>query len=344
MKFTLTLLLSFCYLLIFSQNGIDSVFVEKWASFSLKETHEEYITYRIYADLKKGYRLQAIYGINEHPLIVKTSGHFYNHPEGSVLGTNLGSNTFLKTASYFDSWLTLGSPCKGLFSSISNINETSISPKFSDRSVKKINLFFSKIKDFETLEPQIVIYGNENLSIALNNSSNLKINQLHLINTSIACMNGVSGLDTNNYVLLGQLSTNGKLYLELNLQLISPEGKIEKYVARKPNEFNYQPKNGCLIYNMENSARLSELKIELSENKLEYTNNEKIQINCSVNNNLNFINSIDFYINDVLLIRDYSYPYSAEWLFQGGFAKIRAIANFNSGHETSSNQINIYKK
>ena len=157
-------------------------------------------------------------------------------------------------------------------------------------------------------------------------------------------MNGVSGLDTNNYVLLGQLSTNGKLYLELNLQLISPEGKIEKYVARKPNEFNYQPKNGCLIYNMENSARLSELKIELSENKLEYTNNEKIQINCSVNNNLNFINSIDFYINDVLLIRDYSYPYSAEWLFQGGFAKIRAIANFNSGHETSSNQINIYKK
>jgi hypothetical protein len=322
-KFTLTLLLSFCYLLIFSQNGIDSVFVEKWASFSLKETHEEYITYRIYADLKKGYRLQAIYGINEHPLIVKTSGHFYNHPEGSFLGTNLGSNTF---------------------SSISNINETSISPKFSDRSVKKINLFFSKIKDFETLEPQIVIYGNENLSIALNNSNNLNINQLHLNNTSIACMNGVSGLDTNNYVLLGQLSTNGKLYLELNLQLISPEGKIEKYVARKPNEFNYQPKNGCLIYNMENSARLSELKIELSENKLEYTNNEKIQINCTVNNNLNFINSIDFYINDVLLIRDYSYPYSAEWLFQGGFAKIRAIANFNSGHETSSNQINIYKK
>lgn len=344
MRFTLILLLTICSLIVFSQNGIDSVIVEKVASLNIKGSNEEYITYRIYADLKKGYRLQAIYGVNEHPLTVKTSGRFYNHTEGSFLGSNISNNAFLKTGAYFDSWLTLGSPCKGLFSSTSNNNEKFISPEVSDKSIKKIKILSTKIKDFENTEQQIVLYGNENLSIALNNSSNTHINKLNLVNTSIACMGGLSGLDTNNYVLLGQLTTNGKLYLELNLQLISPEGRIEKYVARKPSELEHQPKNGCLIFNMDDCYRLSNLNIELSEKKLEFSNNEQLHINCSISKEINFITSIDFYVNDVLLIKDTTFPYSAEWMFQGGFAKIKAIAHFKSGHETISNQIIIHKK
>jgi hypothetical protein len=42
----------------------------------------------------------------------------------------------------------------------------------------------------------------------------------------------VSGATASNYVLLGQFTTDGELTLELNLQLVRPDGVSEQYVAR----------------------------------------------------------------------------------------------------------------
>ena len=57
-------------------------------------------------------------------------------------------------------------------------------------------------------------------------------------NGAWGCLGGAAGHDslTSNRVLIAQLTTNGELSFELNIQIGSPNGTIEKYVAKNPLE------------------------------------------------------------------------------------------------------------
>jgi hypothetical protein len=44
---------------------------------------------------------------------------------------------------------------------------------------------------------------------------------------------------TNNRILIGQVTTDGELSFELNIQIGTPEGKVQRYVARNPMESEF---------------------------------------------------------------------------------------------------------
>jgi hypothetical protein len=60
------------------------------------------------------------------------------------------------------------------------------------------------------------------------------ISVFRVTNGALAVVEGVRGPTASNFVLLGQFTTDGELTLELNLQLIRPDGVSEQYVARNP--------------------------------------------------------------------------------------------------------------
>jgi hypothetical protein len=53
-------------------------------------------------------------------------------------------------------------------------------------------------------------------------------------------------MPNTNKIIIAQLTTNGDLYFELNVQLGSPDGKIQRYVAKNPSEKELTHKD--LIY------------------------------------------------------------------------------------------------
>ena len=53
-------------------------------------------------------------------------------------------------------------------------------------------------------------------------------------NGAWSCLNGAMGPDTSNKVLIAQVTTNGVMSFELNIQLGTPEGGTEQFVAKDP--------------------------------------------------------------------------------------------------------------
>jgi len=59
-------------------------------------------------------------------------------------------------------------------------------------------------------------------------------NEFKTDNGSWAVFGGVKGATDDNYILLAQITTEGKLSFELNLQVGSPTGANINFVARNP--------------------------------------------------------------------------------------------------------------
>ena len=79
--------------------------------------------------------------------------------------------------------------------------------------------------------PALITFGHD-----FNEFGNtLSASEIRLDNAAWAVASGLSGpYPEKNYILIAQVSTDGELSFELNLQLRSPDGETEYYVARDP--------------------------------------------------------------------------------------------------------------
>ncbi len=81
--------------------------------------------------------------------------------------------------------------------------------------------------------PSLVVFGHD--FDAFGNS--MQHNSVEFDNGAWAVFKGLKGpFAETNYVLIAQVTTDGELSYELNLQLASPQGVTELYVAQNPNE------------------------------------------------------------------------------------------------------------
>ena len=105
-----------------AQNGLENIIVERYyvsnpadAALSSGTLPTGSVTYRFYADLLPGYKLQAVYGVNNHPLKFVTTTTFFNNEDN---GTTTPSFNFAQAddnTTMLDSWLSVGAACNGQF-------------------------------------------------------------------------------------------------------------------------------------------------------------------------------------------------------------------------------------
>ena len=253
-----TLLLSLLSLLfssitLYAQNGLEKVIVEKYYISNAYDTSaNKYAgklpvgstTYRIYADLLPGYKFSAAYGSPEHTLKIATTTTFYNNKEhGAIIPNIIPYRTLRKNTVMLDSWLSVGAAgedCYGILKTDDDTLETiKHEKKFLANTKKSMGIPLNQ-KD------GIIRYDNVPRPTFFHIDDAAKIfdgnhpgGLFEIKDGAWACLEGSKGADslTNNRVLIAQITTDGDLSFELNIQVASPiKGVSQRYVARNPIE------------------------------------------------------------------------------------------------------------
>ena len=261
-----------CSAVAFTQDGLEGIIVEKYyisdagdnaAKNKSGELEEGSITYRIYVDLKPGYRFQAAYGSPEHPLIIKSTKPFFNHIAAGTTHANiLPEKTLGQDISLLDSWLSVGAAgenhlgipkvydtdalderLKFRDGFLDADNEGIISLREQDGMVRAMNLPFPT---FYQIDSCLKFLG-----------SSTKGDSLYIDNGAWAVLGkGSVGADSTstNTVLIAQLTTAGILSFELNLQIATPHGNSVRYVARNPQGKEMTHKDLLFVENTKSSV------------------------------------------------------------------------------------------
>lgn len=253
MKTTITLLLALLSFFSFGQDGLEGIFVERFYVSQEEDNSDTLnsgyiqpgsVTYRIYVDLKPGFTFQAAFGSPQHPLFIRSTAPFYNHPDaGTTIANILPERTLGKNISLLDSWLSVGAagenhialPKKfdtdGVDQAIAwskpfltnKMGKKNVSLQTSDGMQRSEELPFPTLYQ---IEPNLNHLGSGTLG-----------GELLIENGAWASMGkGTQGADSlsNNSVLIAQITTSGTLSFELNLLIGAPNGTSQRYVAKNP--------------------------------------------------------------------------------------------------------------
>lgn len=234
-----------------AQDGLEGIIVEKFyvaneadnaGKLYSGELPEGSVTYRIYVDLKPGFRFQAAYGSPQHPLVIESTENFYNHLEnGNIQPNIIPERTYKKNIALLDSWLSAGACAEGHLG-ILKANDDTISDKFIrfekgyfKGKKKSVPLYEIDGMKRSAVLPVPTFFQMDFLSKVIGTTTSE--NRIFTDNGAWAALGkGSVGADSlsTNCVLIAQLTTAGELSFELNLLIGAPNGSSQKYVARNP--------------------------------------------------------------------------------------------------------------
>jgi len=261
----------------FTQDGLEGIVVEKFyvstkadnaAKLYSGDLPEGSVTYRIYVDLKPGYRFQAAYGSPQHPLVIESTENFYNHLENGNTHPNIiPERTYKKNIALLDSWLSAGACAEGHLGILKEYDDT-ISDKFIGFEKgyfkgKKKSVPLCEIDGMKrsAVLPVPTFFQMDFLSKVIGTTTSEK--RIFTDNGAWAALGkGAVGADSlsTNCVLIAQLTTVGELSFELNLLIGAPNGSSQKYVARNPITEESEWTHPALIFNSNSKKNKSKKK------------------------------------------------------------------------------------
>jgi hypothetical protein len=234
-----------------AQTGLQSVIVEKYYISDANDAAESVgilpvgsVTYRIFVDMKQGYKFQTAYGVPGHTLFINSTTSFFNNEDrGSTSPTYTKSQAKFNTI-MLDSWLSAGAACTGNLGVL----------KADDNGVETVVNADGILQNADPLAgiPLTVedglIAGSPCSITALFMNDETKVfddisqagNNFIVFDGVWSCLYGAVGPDTTNKVLIAQITTDGVLSFELNIQVGTPEGGTEQFVARDPSGLETQ--------------------------------------------------------------------------------------------------------
>jgi hypothetical protein len=251
-----------------AQNGLENIIVEKYyvsnagdAAGSIGILPVGSVTYRVYADMLPGYKFQAAYGVPGHTLNISTSTTFFNNEDRGATTPGYSKNNAADNTVMLDSWLSVGAGCSGNFG-IMKTEDNGVANVVNSNGILQNNDPSAGIP----ITMQDGLYAGAPLPVTFVGISSADLAALDATsqagsifttsNGSWAALGGTLGpVAATNRVLIAQLTTTGCLYLELNIQIGTPTGGVQNYVAKNPvgNEILFPP----LIYNGAAVANIS---------------------------------------------------------------------------------------
>ncbi|HKR05572.1 MAG TPA: T9SS type A sorting domain-containing protein [Bacteroidia bacterium] len=258
--------LSLILLTVFAraQQGLENIIVEKYYVSDANDAAGAVgngdnlpvgsVTYRIFVDMLPGYKFQAAFGTQNaqsvplHTLKIMTTTSFYNntdrgHEIPSFSKTNAAQNTTM-----LDSYFSAGAACANSAGPIYNYGIL----KSDDGAAGGTNVVNAngllQNNDPSAGAPLTTadgIYGVSSPVVSSVTFVNMAQAQSDFdagpsassfitSNSSWASLAGVTGPTADNRVLIGQFTTDGCFHFELNIQIGTPAGGVQKYVAAAP--------------------------------------------------------------------------------------------------------------
>ena len=247
-KHLLLALAAFATFETFSQNGLENIVVEKYyISNENDATVNEFgvlpvgsVTYRIYVDMLPDYKLQAIYGVPGHEMRIATTTLFFNNEDRGATTPTYTKNQAKNNTVMLDSWLSVGAACTGNFGVLKSEDDGVATNVNSDLVLQNndpnAGIPLTEQDGFLLGTPQpITTVGLDNIITVFNNQNDGTNGPVFSTSDGAwSALSGATGPTASNSVLIAQITTNGVLSFELNLQLGTPAGGVERYVASNP--------------------------------------------------------------------------------------------------------------
>jgi Secretion system C-terminal sorting domain/Bacterial Ig domain len=239
-----------------AQNGLENIIVEKYyvsnatdATASVGTLPSGSVTWRVYADMLPGYKLQAIYGTTTHTLKIQSSTTFFNNEDRGAITANAITATQLRNNTVgLDSYLSVGAAGSGNNYGVLKPNDNGLANLYnlaSNPAMKNVDPSAGIALTVQDgiiagpVAPEAVTFVG--LSSGVTNELDVfdNVSQVgglfQTTNGSIAALAGASGpVAADNRVLIGQFTTDGTFTFELNIQVGTPSGGTQQFVARNP--------------------------------------------------------------------------------------------------------------
>jgi len=348
--------LALCILGVFSQaqNGLEKIIVEKYyVSNAADATASDGVlpvgsyTYRFYVDMKPGYSFQMAYGNANHNLIFHTSTGFFNNEDYGATTPNGISVTHAKSNTVMlDSWLSAGGAATGKFGVLKTSD--------TDGSIGNSNGLLQNtdpkagipIKTEDGMMPatgalpSITMLGLDAVIGVLDGTSNAG-NDFTVNNGAWSVLGGVQGLDTTNRVLIAQITTDGMLHYELNIQIGTPDGGTQNYVASNPVMYNGQME--LTLPSLSGNLNVAPtISITSPVNKSHTITGDVVPVTTIAADADGYVAQVQFFIDGVSQGILTAAPYTINYTGVTGTHVLSAIATDNDGLTKTSANDTLY--
>jgi len=232
--------------------GLENIIVEKYYVSDLNDASVNStggilpvgsVTYRIYVDMLPGYKFQAGYGVPDHEMRIQTTTLFFNNEDRGATSPTYSKSQAANNTVMLDSWLSVGAACTGNFG-VLKADDDGVSTVVNNESPQVLQNADTSagiplsVQDglvAGTPEPVTTVGISTEIAVFDNQNDGSNGPLFSSWNGSWASLNGSVGPDTStNKVLIAQITTDGVLTFELNIQIGTPSGGVENYVARNP--------------------------------------------------------------------------------------------------------------
>jgi hypothetical protein len=348
-----------------AQVGLQNIIVEKYYQANAADVASAFatngnaanpglsvgsITYRFFVDMAPGWRFNSLYGNAAHRLLITSSTAFYNDPNNfAVIGAQgTPSNTARANTRMIDSYLT----CGGAMTGKAGVLKTQDTDGSIGNSLTTVlantlgGLFGAPIHSInpgaaDGLMPGTTgALGNILAPTALGFAPasdafdfNAGGSTFSVSGGAMSALGGILGTNTANCVFIGQVTTDGVLGFELNVQVQNTVTAIvENWVANTPafGEFTL----GAL------TLAPPSVGITSPANNANIITGNVVAITATATSP-GTVTSVDFRVDGISVGVDLTSPFAANYTATVGQHTITAIATDNNTLTTTSSPVII---
>jgi hypothetical protein len=253
MRFLLTLSMVVLTLGLTAQ-GLENVYLETYYVSDANDATDTdggnlpagSVTYRIFLDLEEGYELQAVFGNEAHELRFETTTLFFNNEDrGEETGDVIPDNRLDENTVALDSWVTMSAASESHFgvlkendadgSIVGGANNdggsegiaggllANTDPSAGIPLTTSDGLIDGTVPTVTVVGLDLSVFGDQNAGPLFSSNGG-----------AWSVLEGVTGPDQDNIILIAQITTDGELSYSLNIQLGTPDGGTVQYVASNP--------------------------------------------------------------------------------------------------------------
>lgn len=299
------------------------------------------IAYRIYVDLAPDYKLLAVYGTPEHHLFLQTTTAFFNNEFFGSMTPNFSKGVLGFNSMMLDSWVSMGAACTG-YCGVLKTEDDGIGTVMNMNGMMQNNDTLAgipvSVQDgmIQATPATITMLGLDNALAVLNDVSQVG-NLVYVSDGVWASLGGARGPLPSNRILIAQLTTDGVLSFELNIQIQDTLTLAEyRYVAQNPtgNEILYPG----LIFS---SNLPPHVEITSPSNAANFIMGDTVTIEASASDIDGSVDQVDFYVDGNNIGSDTSSPFSYDYISTDGSHSIYCIAYDDQGDSAVSAAISI---
>lgn len=224
-------------------------------------------TYRVFIDLCTDCALRGIYGSTCHPLIIQSTAPIFNHADrGRSFGHAINNSWLDEGTVALDSWLSLGAATNQRFGIRKELDDdgSTVGGTNSDGGSAEIaggllvNSESAVGIPLTTADGLVPLNGASALPPSFNPTGDdigpvfgAETSAAEFISDScrIGCATpGTHGPTDANEILIAQITTNGDLNFEINIEVQRADGSLARYVARDTCLAEDETANGLLRF------------------------------------------------------------------------------------------------